>query len=163
MELPQRKNIRLQAFDYTTPAAYFVTVCTLGRRKILSSIRRGDPCGRPQPWLTEYGRIVEQCKEEAASLYAVSFDSYIIMPDHIHFICRWDEKRATARVAPTLGLVVGALKSSAANQCRRVGLEGKLWQRGYYEHVIRNEQDYRETREYIEGNPARWLEKHRLS
>ena len=112
MELPQRKNIRLQAFDYTTPAAYFVTVCTLGRRKILSSIRRGDPCGRPQPWLTEYGRIVEQCMEEAASLYAVSFDNYIIMPDHIHFICRWDEKRATTR-ASTRKIVLSSFAGAA--------------------------------------------------
>ena len=163
MELPQRKNVRLQAYDYSTSAAYFVTVCTHDRRRLLSSIRRGDPCGRPQPCLTEYGRIIVKCMDEAASLYSVSFDNYVIMPDHIHFICRWDDDRATARVAPTLGRIVGALKSSAANQCRKAGLDGKLWQRGYYEHVIRSMQDYRETWEYIDGNPARWLEKHSLS
>ena len=64
--------------------------------------------------------------------------------------------RATAWVAPTLGRVVGALKSLAANQFRENGLEGKLWQRGYYEHVIRNERDYREIWEYIDTNPAKW-------
>ena len=85
------------------------------------------------------------------------------MPNHIHFICRWDEKRATTRVAPTLGRIVGALKSITANQCRKADLEGPLWQRGYYEHVIRNDDDYQETCAYIDGNPARWVEKYGLA
>ena len=79
------------------------------------------------------------------------------MPNHVHFICQI-EQRATARVAPTLGRIVGAFKSMAANQCRENGLTEKLWQRGYYEHVIRNSDDYREVWEYIDANPAGWAE-----
>ncbi len=160
MDLPQRKHIRLETYDYSSAGAYFVTVCTHDRRQILSSIRRGDPCGRPQLELTEYGHIIIQCLDKVSSVYGVSFDSFVIMPDHIHFICRWDTEQVTAKAALTLGHVVGALKSIAANQCRKAGLEEALCQRGYFEHVIRNDNDYSETLEYIESNPIRWLEKH---
>ena len=158
MELPKRKQIRLQKYDYSAPGAYFVTICTADRRCILSDIRRGDPCGRPSPILTRYGEIVEQCLRQTENLYAVRFEPYVIMPNHIHFICVIDQPRATTRVAPTLGNIVGALKSLSANCCRENSLKGKLWQRGYHEHVIRNEQDYQEIWNYIDANPARWAE-----
>ena len=158
MDLPNRKQIRLPEYDYSTPGAYFVTVCTDERRCILSEIRRGDPCGRPLLARSPYGEIVERCLKLASDLYAVQLDPYVIMPNHIHFICTIDQTRATARVGTTLGRIIGALKSLAANQCRKKGLEGKLWQRGFYEHVIRNERDYREIWDYIDGNPARWAE-----
>ena len=69
-----------------------------------------------------------------------------------------DQPRATPRVAPTLGRIVGALKSLSANQCREKGLAGKLWQRGYYEHVIRKEEDFRQIWVFIENNPVCWVE-----
>ena len=157
MDLPKRKQIRLPDYDYGSPGAYFVTICTQDRRCILSDIRRGDPCGRPTLILTKYGIIVEQCLKQAENLYGVKSEPCVIMPNHIHFICTIDQPRATARVAPTLGHIVGALKSLSANQCREKGLAGKLWQRGYYEHVIRNEEDFRQIWDYIENNPARWV------
>ena len=158
MELPKRKAIRLPEYDYSSPGAYFVTICTHDRRCILSTIRRGDPCGRPLLDLTGYGSIVERCLRQTAHLYRITLDPYVIMPNHVHFICTIDEQRATARVAPTLGRIVGAFKSLAANQCREAGLSGKLWQRSFHEHVVRNENDYREIWNYIDGNPAKWAE-----
>ena len=103
VEMPKRKQIRLPDYDYSSPGAYFVTVCTLGRRCILSDIRRGDPCGRPSLILTEYGKIVEQCLKQAERPYAVRLKPYVIMPNHIHFICMIDQPRATARVARYAG------------------------------------------------------------
>ena len=158
IEHPKRKQIRLSEYDYSTSGAYFVTICTEGRRCILSSVRRGDPGGRPAVEYTQYGEIAESCFAAVKELYDISFDTYVIMPNHIHFICSLGVPRATTRVAPTLGRVVGAYKSLAANGCRKAGLQGKLWQRSYYEHIIRNEKDYREIREYIENNPAQWAE-----
>ena len=158
MDLPKRKQIRLQNHDYSSPGAYFVTICTVDRRCILSDIRRGDPCGRPSLILTEYGKIVEHCLKQAERLDAVRLEPHVIMPNHIHFICTIDHPRATARVAPTLGRIVGALKSLSANRCREEGLMGKLWQRGYYEHVVRNEEDLRQIWDYIESNPSKWVE-----
>ena len=87
-----------------------------------------------------------------------SIDTSVVMPNHVHFICRIAEDRATARVAPTLGRIVGAYKSIVANDCRKAGLTGRLWQRGYYEHVIRGDADYRDIYLYIEGNPSKWAE-----
>ena len=158
MTEPQRKSLRLPEYDYGSPGAYFVTICTKDRRCLLSSVRRGDPCGRPLLSLSPYGSIVEQCIKRTEALYAVKLDPYAIMPNHVHFICTIDQARATARVAPTLGRIVGALKSLAANRCRTAGLDGTLWQRGYYEHVIRSEKDYLEIRTYIDQNPAKWAE-----
>lgn len=109
MGLPKRKQIRLPDYDYSTPGAYFVTICTQDRRCILSDIRRGDPCGRPSPDLTEYGIIVEQCLKQAESLYAVQIEPYVIMPNHIHFICRIDQVRATARPS-TRKIVLSSLQ-----------------------------------------------------
>ena len=157
MNEPKRKQIRIPGYDYSTPGAYFVTICTQERRQILSIIRRGDPCGRPSLELTEYGTIVERCLRRTETLYGVQLQPYVIMPNHIHFICRI-EQRATPRVAPTLGRIVGAVKSMSANQCRTAGLTEKLWQRSYHDHVIRNEEDFREIWEYIDTNPTRWAE-----
>lgn len=158
MDLPKRKQIRLPDYDYSALGAYFVTICTHDRRCILSSVCGGDPCGRPSLTLTEHGKLVEQCLKQTKNLYAVQIKPFVIMPNHIHFICLIGQTRATTRVAPTLGRIVGALKSLSANHCREKGLTGSLWQRGYYEHVIRNEKDYNEICEYIENNPARWVE-----
>ena len=158
MSFLQRKQIRLQNYDYSAPGAYFVTVCTHDRRCILSEIRRGDPCGRPSLTLSPYGEIVAACIKRSTDLYNVQISPFVIMPNHIHFICTIDSPRATTRVAPTLGRIVGALKSLSANQCREKGLNGKLWQRSYHEHVIRGEADYREIWRYVDSNPAKWAE-----
>lgn len=91
-------------------------------------------------------------------MFDTEIDISVVMPNHVHFICCLKEMRATARVAPTLGRIVGAYKSLAANECRKAGLTGQLWQRGYYEHIIRNEADYREIWRYIDGNPGKWAE-----
>ncbi len=85
------------------------------------------------------------------------------MPDHVHAIIVL-EQRATARVAPTLGRIVGAYKSKTATQWLNVcktnhQTMGNIWQRGYYEHILRNQQDFDEAAGYIQGNPARRLER----
>ena len=157
MERPTRKSARLKKYDYSSPGAYFVTICTKDRRCILSSVRRGDPCGRPELELTQYGTILVQCLQKTEASHNIRLSPNMIMPNHVHFIC-WIDGRATARVAPTLGMIVGSFKSLSANLCREAGLRGPLWQRSFYDHVVRNEEEYREIAEYINANPARWNE-----
>ena len=82
------------------------------------------------------------------------------MPDHVHFMFAFKQNRATARVAPTVGSVVGAYKSLVANEWRKSCNEknepsAKIWQRNYFEHVIRNRQDYEEIKLYIHNNPSK--------
>lgn len=160
MEKPVRKALRLPCYDYSQAGAYFVTICTHDRCCVLSSIHegRGDPCGRPLLELTAIDRVAEKAFQRVEQLYGISIDKYVIMPNHVHFICRIEDARATTRVAPTLGRIVGAYKSIVANESRKAGFMEKLWQRNYHEHVIRDEHDFREIWTYLEGNPSKWIE-----
>lgn len=159
MGYKERKNPRLTEFDYSSCGAYFVTLCTYHRCKNLSRVRRDDPCGRPTVSLLPLGRLAKDAFDEVEQMYSVRFDYRMIMPDHIHFIAWLPGDHSVE-----LGRVVGAYKSIIANRwlkvCKAEGRQmGKIWQERFYEHVIRNEEDLRLTRQYIEGNPYRWLEK----
>ncbi|MBR0040624.1 MAG: hypothetical protein IJP64_04530, partial [Oscillospiraceae bacterium] len=121
--------------------------------------------------LTEIGQIVERYILSTGNIAGLSVDQYVIMPNHIHLLLQIGEtdaaseggpprasaptgKNGTSRAsAPTLSDAVGALKRLVNREAGR-----NIWQRGYYEHVIRNEHDYREIWEYIENNPAKWAE-----
>ena len=172
MDQPKRKQIRLADYDYSSPGSYFVTICTKDRRNILSDIAVGaDALGGPCLTLTEIGQIVERYILSTGNIAGLSVDQYVIMPNHIHLLLQIGEtnaaseggpprasaptgKNGTSRAsAPTLFDAVGALKRLVNREAGR-----NIWQRGYYEHVIRNEHDYREIWEYIENNPAKWAE-----
>ena len=149
MELPKRKPPRLPEYDYASPGAYFVTICTKDRRCILSDITAGAaPCLQ----LTDTGKIVEQYILSTERMTGFHVDNYVIMPNHIHMILRIDNGPPRAS-APTVSDAVGALKRLVNRSLGR-----SIWQRSFHEHVIRNEHDYREIWAYIDANPARWAE-----
>lgn len=92
----------------------------------------------------------------------LSVDHYVIMPDHVHLLISVRESGASGTPPPTranetIPRFVSTLKRFTDKSCGE-----KLWQRSYYDHVIRNDEDYRETWQYLENNPARWAEKHGL-
>ena len=162
MELPQRKSIRLAHYDYSTCGAYFVTICTHNRRNTLSAMRRGDPCGRPQLHLSPLGQIVAGTFQRIEHLYGITFDSCVVMPNHVHFIVVIPAQ-APEQKPISLGRIVGAFKSVISYHwlriCRERGqLMGPVWQRNYYEHVVRNDHDLSDIRTYIDNNPDRWQE-----
>lgn len=163
MELPKRKQNRINEFDYSRNGAYFVTICTHNRRNLLSRIRRGDPCGRPQVELLPLGKIADQTFAKVEAIYPIRFDYRVIMPNHIHYIVFLPMKQENGVSVPALGRIVGAYKSMIAKEwlscCKANNRKmGDIWQRNYYEHVIRNEQDLYEVRQYIENNPSKWEE-----
>ena len=160
MNYPKRKPLRLPHYDYSSPGAYFVTICTKDRRCILSKIAVGaDALGGPCLQLTDIGEAVEQHILSTARIPGFHVDKYVIMPNHIHMIMRIDREDAHSdngpprASAPTVSDAVGALKRLVD---RETGSE--IWQRSFHEHVIRSENDYREIWEYIGNNPARWAE-----
>ncbi len=164
---PARKKIRLTNYDYSSCGAYFITICTHKKQNIFGTIRRGDPCGRPdilcrpETELTVLGTIAHKIAEAVATKYNISIPKFVIMPNHVHLIIVLTESRATARVAPTLGNIVGAYKSLVTNEwlhiCKQENRSmGEIWQRNYHEHVIRGEQDYSSIWQYIDENPAKW-------
>jgi REP-associated tyrosine transposase len=155
-----RKSIRLRDYDYATPGAYMVTICTWNHRCIFGEIRDG------QMHLNGLGSLVSERWQATPGHYGyVRLDEYIVMPNHLHgllIIETSPDFPGEAGLAPTkrlsLGAIVGSFKSSVTRRARKTcGFNGKhLWQRNYYEHVVRNEIDLANIRQYIVNNPARW-------
>ena len=162
--LPQRKHIRLAGYDYSQQGCYFITICTYGKAHTLCTICRGDPCGCPLIEYTPLGKIAEKTLWHLEERYSIELDAYAIMPNHVHLLMTLPSpnERATARVAPTVGQIVGAYKSLVVHEwrkeCNAYNIHmGTVWQRSFFEHIIRNEMDFLETQRYIDENPARWL------
>jgi len=155
----KRKTLRLQNYDYASTGCYFITICTKDRKNLFWRSRRDNPCGCPSDY-SELGKIAAQTISVIEQKYAVTVNKYVIMPNHIHMLIEFHQ-RAGASPAPTLPQVVGAYKSLAANQwlqiCKSKNTQmGTIWQRSYYDEIIRNEQDYLTKWNYIDTNPYRW-------
>ncbi len=152
-EQKTRKPNRLQEYDYAQPGAYFITICTQNRRSILSQISVGATCGRPDSViLMDAGKMVERELYRIGEIYEnVAVDSYVIMPNHIHMILHIREDGGRPQVAPTISRVVKQMKGTVTKKLGRA-----IWQKGFYDHVIRDAQDYLVKRKYIEENPAKW-------
>ena len=165
-EFPKRKSIRIEDYDYSTPGAYFITVCTANREKIFWSDRRGELCSPADTALpgdhrsplrvelSEIGKTVDREILKLNTIYsAVHVDKYCIMPDHIHLIISIDaEEDGRTQFAPTISRVIKQFKGSLTKQIGR-----PIWQKSFYEHGIRNQQDYYEIWEYIENNPLKYV------
>lgn len=163
---PRRRPLRLREYDYTLPGAHFVTICTGNRRQFFD-----DPAVRA---------IAEECWREIPQHYAsAELDEWIVMPNHVHGIlwivgkegvplnaptvgktthCPLQADRLSA-ISPgreTLGVLIRTSKSAVTMLCRRSGHSQFAWQRGYYEHVIRDEAGLHNVRQYIINNPLDW-------
>ena len=161
MDYPKRKRLRLEYYDYNSPGAYFVTICTREKRFLFWETSAFDSVGaatsRPPnavslpAGLTAQGKIVEDAIQNIEPHYSdVAVDRYVIMPNHIHLLIQTKQRAADSRPYE-LSTVIGHMKRWASAQA---GVS--LWQRSYHDHVIRNEQDYCDIWQYIENNPARW-------
>ena len=93
---------------------------------------------------------------------ALSVDRYVIMPNHVHLLLTVHGASGGASPSPTdktdVTAVIGTFKSLTTRQWHTMGGTGPLWQRSYYDHIVRNEEDYRQIADYIKTNPARWSE-----
>ena len=164
MSLPERKEIRLHNYDYSASGAYFITVCTQNKVKVLSEILPvGD--GFPVPRLTTYGKLAEVYINRVNEKYPnVKVCKYIIMPDHIHLLLTVeDPSGGTGDPSPTTGMVLGWFKYQTTKEINRFsGSAGtRFWQRSFFDHIVRNQQDFEDIWNYIETNPQRWIEKYK--
>ncbi|MEA4912232.1 MAG: transposase [Oscillospiraceae bacterium] len=152
MELPKRKRMRLEGYDYSGCGAYFVTICVADRNALLWNAR-ADIIRPNTPPLSQYGKIVETAIEQISSHYEnVYVDKYCIMPDHVHmivFITSDESGRIIS--APTLSVIIGSMKRWASKQ---IGFS--IWQKSFNDRIIRNEQGHREVWQYIDQNPTKW-------
>jgi len=167
-----RRSIRLKGYDYSQPGAYFVTIVTHQRQCIFGRIVDG------KMRLNEWGEIAKQCWNEIPQHYPnVTLDEYVIMPNHIHGIIilndnnistidteivgaknfsplqQNDHPRGTTQ---TIGSIVRGFKIGVTKWFRQHTNIYIVWQRNYYEHIIRNEMELLRIRQYIVNNPMNW-------
>ena len=174
-----RRSIRLQCYDYTQIGLYFITICCHDKICYFGKIENGEIV------LNDFGKIAYNELVKLPERYPdVLSDVFQIMPNHVHAIIEivgatlavaqnTDSirtemhvgTRAGASPAPTVqytvGNIIGAYKSRVANQCLEIlkfhnKHMGKLWQRNYYEHIIRNDESYHNIVDYIINNPVNW-------
>ncbi|MBI2934295.1 MAG: transposase [Chloroflexi bacterium] len=159
---PIRRSLRLKEYDYSQSGAYFVTLCTYERESLFRRIVDYEMK------MNAYGVIADECWRDLPSHYpGVSLDVVVVMPNHLHGIV-WlsdeqkDEARTDAARTKQIALpeVIRGFKTFSArklNEMRQTrGVP--VWQRNYYEHVVRDEPDLTAIREYIVNNPAKWAE-----
>jgi len=158
-----RRSIRLQNYDYTSAGAYFVTICTWRRACLFGSILEGRSLLSPR------GVVVrEEWLRTAEIRRGVQLDNFVIMPNHLHGILvlsgssftHGSVTRAgcTFRRPGSLGSIVAAFKQAVTIRLRRLGESSRqIWQRNYFERVIRNEAELFRLRRYISENPRRWV------
>lgn len=176
---------RWAAWDYTRPAAYFVTICTYQRACLFGHISDGIMCTH------SFGRMAnEEWHRSEALRLEVHLDAFVVMPDHVHGIVVIAPEATEAPTDPrgydlsrdpyettqhaaslqgaertnvdpkSLGAFVRAYKSAVTrriNQLRGTP-SGTVWQRNHHDHIIRHERAWHRIRHYIETNPARWAD-----
>ena len=155
MELPKRKRNRLEEYDYSTPNAYFITVCTINRKNLFWK-DTGSSIDRPENVsLTNLGMSVEQVIHDIPKHYpAITVDHAVVMPNHIHLLLQINTNvDGRPMAAPTISTIINQVKDAVS---KKAGFS--VWQKGFYDHVIRNKQDYLDIWNYIDGNPGKWLE-----
>ena len=174
-EIHHRRSIRLKGYDYTQPGAYFVTVCTYQRAEIFGDIVNGEMK------LSALGKIVREEWYRSAEIrkeIQLFDDEFVVMPNHGHGIVwivdptvgaddvRPNIERAHAmrpnvfrRRAPrSLGSFMAGFKASVTSRAgRELNMTG-IWQRNYFEHIIRSDAEFGNIWNYIDTNPLRWQE-----
>lgn len=145
-----RKRNRIKNFDYSSPGAYFVTICTANREKCLWDKCNGDLW----PPLSELGMIVQREIQKLDTVYSsIHIDKFTIMPDHIHMIILIETSiDESVQDPPSLSRVIQQFKGIITKQIGR-----SLWQKSFYDHGIRSQQDYEEIWQYIHNNPFKYL------
>jgi len=162
---PHRSSLRLPEYDYSQEGAYFVTIVTQGRQCLFGEVVNGEMRLNPA------GLMVEQVwKEIPAHFPHVELGEFVLMPNHIHGIIMITRCVGATHASPlrnrhngplpgSLGAIIGSFKS-AASKIINMDLDkyfGQLWQRNYYEHIIRDENDLQIITDYILTNPQNWV------
>ncbi len=164
-----RRSIRLKNYDYSQPGAYFITIVTHNRQCLFGEIVNGEIR------LNEYGEIVRDewfCSVHIRNEIELFENEFIVMPNHIHGVV-WivDNVGATGRsplqqqleqphgpLKKSLSSFVAGFKSTVTKQINQIRQTPGIpvWQRNYYEHIIRNDNELNKIREYIINNPLTW-------
>ncbi len=157
-KIHHRRSIRLAGYDYSQPGLYFITICTRNRLCLFGNITNDEMI------MNDAGRMVHKTWANLLRRFTgIQLNEHIIMPNHFHGIIVGVPLRDV--IQNKVGDMVGAFKSITTNEYIRgvktknwPQFNKKLWQRNYYEHIIRNEESYQQISEYIQNNPLTWHE-----
>jgi REP element-mobilizing transposase RayT len=169
-----RKSIRLKGYDYAQEGLYFITICCQDKAQLFGEIMNGEMI------LNECGEIADKCWMEIPEHFPnVELHEYIIMPNHVHGIIEIKFKSNVPTVIPsvatvatvgannhsplrspskTIGSMVRGFKIGVTKWMRQNTNVYDVWQRNYYDNIIRNDQSYQRISNYIQNNPKNWKE-----
>ncbi len=173
-KIHNRRSIRLRDYDYSTAGAYFITACAHDRSSLFGNIV--DSAMQ----LNSIGQMVRQCWNDIPAHFPhVELDSVVVMPNHIHgILCIVDSTAGAKKNSPlhppthspqqtpytqpangtsrTIGSVIRGFKIGVTNWVRKNTTISNVWQRNYWEHIVRSEQELKRIQRYIQNNPAQW-------
>ncbi len=172
-----RRSLRLPGYDYSQPGAYFVTICVQHREARFGNIARDEMI------IDDAGKMVyAEWQRLPARFATMELDAFVVMPNHLHAIVRIVDSTDVGEIRveasqragtspaptdqtarPTLSDMVGAFKSITTDEYIRgvkksgwLRFDGRLWQRNFYDHIIRDDRELNAIRQYIQNNPAKW-------
>lgn len=164
----QRTSLRLPTFDYADSGYYFVTICTHNRERLFGKII----CHQPE--LNRCGFVTKREIQITSKIRKnVSIDSFVVMPDHVHIVfrinhgdapiftgtppaCPYEPRRFGRSISGTISSVIAQIKSIITKRLMRLGCHHPVWQRNYYERIIRDERELFNVRMYIRNNPKKY-------
>lgn len=154
------RRVRMDGHDYAYPGYYFVTICTADRQRLLGQIEDGL-----QSYSTAGMMLQDVIAESGSRFSTVTIDSQIVMPNHIHVLIGLAIRLDDEALAENLSDVVRWIKNASH---RRYGIgvkqsgwqpyQGRLWQKGFHDHIVRGEKELETLRNYIATNVERWEE-----
>jgi REP element-mobilizing transposase RayT len=164
-----RRSIRLKGYDYSSEGAYFVTIVTYHRDLLFGRIMNGEMS------LNSLGKIADECWRAIPDHFPfVELGAYVIMPNHVHgIISITNDGTGAAMLRPedgeedphkinvkpgSLGAIMRSYKSAVSYRANKEHNATGIWQRNYYEHIIRDENALQRITDYIEANSSRWNE-----
>ncbi|WP_299464856.1 transposase [uncultured Microscilla sp.] len=159
----ERRSIRLPGYDYTQESLYYITLCCQNRLKLFGEVVNSELVPNAAGKMVE-----EEWKALTTRFPEIRLHAYVVMPNHFHAVvemCSTEQIDSKNEKPPTLGNIIAGFKSIVTvNYIRGVKELGwqpfdkKVWQRNYWEHIIRNDQAYQKITEYIIENPIYWKE-----
>lgn len=184
-DIHRRRSIRLKGYDYSRAGLYFITICIQGKKCLFGNIENGEMILNDFGTVAhqQWEKLQERFINFELDVYQIMPNhmhgiislthpvvvggGFTPIPNNYDIQSQSGQPQGIAPTNTTIGNIVGAYKSLVANECLKifkqkwvgmypVPLMGKLWQRNYYEHIIRNEQAYQDIAEYITNNPKNW-------
>lgn len=153
MDLPERKLIRLKNYDYSQNGYYFITICTQNMKCILCRGEQCSPENNHQFELADIGILLDTAIRNIPKYYPnVVIDKFVIIPNHLHIIIELcSDENGRTMFAPTIARIIKQMKGYITKQ---IGCS--IWQKSYYDHIIRKESEYQRIWQYVDTNPLKW-------